>query len=66
MNVISETDYLREKTRLMCIIAEKDKLLKIQLANNKLMNERRRKLEEECIEYQKEIQELKRNIIKKK
>ncbi len=60
MNVISETDYLREKTRLMCIIAEKDKIIKIQINNNKVLNQRNKNLEEKCIKFQKEIRGMKK------
>lgn len=60
MNYVSETDYLREKTRLMCIIAEKDKVIKIQINNNKVLNQRNKNLEEKCIKFQKEIREMKK------
>lgn len=64
--VISETDYLREKTRLMCIIAEKDRIIKMQINNNKVLNQRNKNLEEKCIKFQKELNMIKGQKSKKK
>ena len=66
MNYVSETDYLREKTRLMCIIAEKDKIIKIQINNNRVLNQRNRNLEEKCMKFQKELNKIKGKDKKKK
>ena len=40
-------------------IKELEEKLKIQMHNNKILNIRCKKLQEECIKYQKQIRELK-------